>query len=310
MNERWEEICARLCLLTDAGTGYGEGRSPMTRAAVRDMIDKGILEALVLRQTQGVSEQRIELAEALLGRVRRVYALLEEYEAQGYKGMLPQDEHWPPELRKMGKKMPLFLFAKGNAELLTRDKIAIAGSRDIMPNTVKLAQRIGRQLAHEGVTMVSGGARGIDTAVQDAALSEGGSMILIPARAAHELLRRSTIRRALDDGRLLVLCDTLPDAPFTAAKALARNNIIYSLGAAALVLASRERRGGSWHGATDCMLAKWTPVYVTDDGGPDMAGNRLLLTCGAKRFDEGMLFRDLIDKIRRDHPQQISMLDI
>ncbi len=293
MNERWEEICARLCLLTDAGADWFDKSRPMTRLAVRQMIDEGVLRALVLRHELG-DEKRMERAEERLTRVRRVFELLEEYEAQGYAGMLPQDERWPKELAKMGKKMPLFLFAKGNFDLLKRDKIAIAGSRDITLPTQAMAVRIGRRLAREGITMVSGGARGIDTLVQDAALEEGGTMILVPAFPAPKLLKRTTLMKALEDGRLLVLCDTLPDSPFTAEKALMRNNIIYSMGGAALVLASRALHGGSWHGATDCLKGGWTPVYVTDDGSADMAGNRKLLELGAKLYREDMMLRGIL----------------
>ena len=307
MNERWEEICARLCLLTEAGEDWFAPGRPMTRLAVRNMIDEGVLRALVLRHAQQ-DEAQMERAEAMLSRVRRVFDLLEEYEAQGYIGMLPQDARWPAPLARLGRKMPLFLFVRGNLTLLRRDKIAIAGSRIIAYKTQMMAARIGRRLAREGITMVSGGAQGIDIAVQDAALEEGGSLILVPARTAPEVLKRNSARRALEDGRLLLLCDTLPDSPFTAAKALTRNNTIYALGDAALVLASRAGRGGSWHGATECLRGGWTPVFVTDDGGADMAGNRLLLARGAQRYEESVPLAEMIRVARAQHAQRAASL--
>jgi len=78
----------------------------------------------------------------------------------------------------------------------------------------------------------------------------------VPAMPASRVMESKTICSALECGKLLLVCDTLPDEPFSAAKALSRNHTIYALGDASLVVAAREGKGGSWRGATECLRGK------------------------------------------------------
>ena len=90
---------------------------------------------------------------------------------------------------------------------------------------------------------------------------------------------------ALQTGRLLLLSETLPDAPFSAARALARNHTIYALGKNAIVVAARNGVGGSWRGATAGLCGNFSSVYVPDGDGADFEGNRALFEYGARRID-------------------------
>ena len=69
---------------------------------------------------------------------------------------------------------------KGNAALLERRTVAVAGSREIAPATNDMAARLGAMLAGEGITMVCGGARGVDRASQDALLDADAPSLLVP----------------------------------------------------------------------------------------------------------------------------------
>ena len=101
--------------------------------------------------------------------------------------------------------------------------------------------------------MVCGGAQGVDTVAQKGVLEAGGSLVLVPAMPVHQLLREAYLADALKRDKLLIVCDTLPDEPFFAQKALSRNHTIYALGEAAVVVAARNGVGGSWQGAMDCL---------------------------------------------------------
>ncbi len=140
-------------------------------------------------------------------------------------------------------------------------------------------------MANEKLTMVCGGANGVDTTAQNAILDAGGNLIVVPAMSAEKVIRQEREKRALDEGRLLVLCDALPDSPFSSHKALGRDHTIYALGKAAIVVASRNGMGGSWHGATDCLKGGFSPVFAPDEPWADCDGNRALYDYGALPID-------------------------
>ena len=279
-----EQCCARLCLLTRAAW-TDDLPAPLTRLMLRTLLSAGALHGLVLRAVPGVSEALLARAARLLSRAKAVCLCLEAYRAQGYDVLLPEDALWPQRLQALGAQMPQFLFVRGNAQLLARRAVAVAGSRCVPEKTLLAARRVGRSLADEGLTLVCGGAQGVDTAVQNGLLEAGGSLVLVPARPASQLPGWQALSRALDDGRLLIVCDALPDDPFSPQRAIARNHTIYALGGAALVMAAREGVGGSWHGATDCLRGGYTPVFVPAQELDTVPGSRALHARGAQALD-------------------------
>lgn len=75
---------------------------------------------------------------------------------------------------------PVFLYVAGDVEACHReDTISVVGSRDARPVDVRLATRIVRDLASRGITVVSGGALGIDRAAHEAALEAGGETVTL-----------------------------------------------------------------------------------------------------------------------------------
>lgn len=74
---------------------------------------------------------------------------------------------------------PLALFVRG--ELLERDEyaVAIVGTRRATPYGIRMAERLGRELAANGITVVSGMATGIDSAAHRGALEAGGRTIAV-----------------------------------------------------------------------------------------------------------------------------------
>jgi len=88
------------------------------------------------------------------------------------------DEAYPASLREIYDP-PIVLYVKG--ELNTKDKNAVAmvGSRQTTHYGIETARKLAYQLAYVGVTVVSGGARGIDTAAHQGALSAKGRTVCV-----------------------------------------------------------------------------------------------------------------------------------
>lgn len=84
-----------------------------------------------------------------------------------------------PELLRHIYDPPVVLYVKG--ELLPKDKnsVALVGSRLTTHYGIEMARKLSYQLAYLGVTVVSGGARGIDTAAHQGALSGKGRTIAV-----------------------------------------------------------------------------------------------------------------------------------
>lgn len=75
--------------------------------------------------------------------------------------------------------MPKALWLRGDESLLSAPTVAIIGSRDCSPEGIKRAQQLARDLAKAGVVVVSGLAKGIDTAAHKAAIDAGGRTIAV-----------------------------------------------------------------------------------------------------------------------------------
>ena len=74
---------------------------------------------------------------------------------------------------------PLILFARGRTELLGRTSLGVVGTRRPTPYGMAATERLTGELARTGMVIVSGMARGIDTAAHKAALAAGGDTIAV-----------------------------------------------------------------------------------------------------------------------------------
>ena len=88
------------------------------------------------------------------------------------------DPEYPGPLREIYDPPPV-LYIRGRLLPADLRGIALVGSRLSTPYGVETARRLAYQLAYAGVTVVSGGARGIDTAAHQGALSSGGRTIVV-----------------------------------------------------------------------------------------------------------------------------------
>src|SRR5262249_10764466 len=88
------------------------------------------------------------------------------------------DPRYPELLREIFDP-PILLFAKGRVELLNSLLLGVVGTRRPTPYGVAACERLSGELARAGLGIVSGLARGIDTAAHKAALAAGGDTIAV-----------------------------------------------------------------------------------------------------------------------------------
>jgi DNA processing protein len=88
------------------------------------------------------------------------------------------DSRYPQALREIFDP-PVVLFVRGRVELLQSLAVGVVGTRRPTPYGLAVAERMSGDLAHAGLTIVSGMARGIDTAAHKGALARDGATIAV-----------------------------------------------------------------------------------------------------------------------------------
>lgn len=94
----------------------------------------------------------------------------------GVSVLCHEDEYFPESLKKIDDA-PLFLFAKGNFNALTRKSLAVVGTRSVTNEGKWACDHLLPDLIKAGFTIVSGMAAGIDTIAHKSALENGGATI-------------------------------------------------------------------------------------------------------------------------------------
>ncbi len=100
-------------------------------------------------------------------------------EERGVRMVTITDEEYPSFLRRMSDP-PIVLYVRGNWVERDSDRsVSIVGTRQASPYGLTTARRFARELADAGCTIISGLARGIDTAAHLGALDAGGRTIAV-----------------------------------------------------------------------------------------------------------------------------------
>lgn len=176
-------------------------------------------------------------------------------EMHGIRVFTLADDDYPYRLRQCPDR-PLLLYAKGNVHPSDGHIVSIVGTRRASERgkelTSALVRDLSRQLEH--VTIVSGGAYGIDIAAHRAAIQYGVPTIIIPAHGLdriYPMQHRPDAIAALEHGGLLT--EYISGTEPVAGNFVQRNRIVAGLADAVVVVESRAKGGSliTAHMATD-----------------------------------------------------------
>lgn len=188
-------------------------------------------------------------------------------------------EDFPTALVQDGKPLMPVIFYKGNKALLYEDGVGMCGSRNVSAAGLNAADKCGATVSSMGLTVVSGYAKGVDTATHLAALKNGGNTVIVLAEGFDYFRIKRDFAKDFDLSRTLVLSQFAPSQTWQAHAAMARNAIIYGLSKSLLVIEAGERGGTLAAGEGALNLGR--PVFVVDFGDQTPEGNRILLRKGA-----------------------------
>ena len=97
-----------------------------------------------------------------------------------------QDDKYPPALREIHDP-PMVLYVRGEITERDRHAVAVVGSRKASHYATECAKKLSFQMAYAGLTVISGLARGIDTAAHQGALAAKGRTLAVIGAGLGEL---------------------------------------------------------------------------------------------------------------------------
>jgi len=178
------------------------------------------------------------------------------------------DSDYPRRVKaRLKEDSPAILYGCGEIGLLESGGLAVVGSRHIDETLIEYTRAIGHLSAEAGITVVSGGAKGIDQAAMRGALEAGGKVIGVLGDSLEKTAMNREHRDLLIEGQLVLVSPYDPSAGFNVGHAMQRNKVIYALADASLVVSSDVNKGGTWAGATEQLdKLRLVPVYVRSTG--------------------------------------------
>ena len=147
--------------------------------AVRHLRSAGGVFAASLTELEGAGLPAAAAQFVFHGRARK--AAEEEMQRvaeQGATLLSAEDEAYPERLLEIYDPPPV-LWVRGNAEALNQPGIAVVGTRHPSPYGAGMAEMLSRELARRGLAILSGMARGVDTAAHKGALEAGGLTVAV-----------------------------------------------------------------------------------------------------------------------------------
>ena len=242
---------------------------------------------------------------ALLGRGVVLGIAMEKWQRAGIWVLCRMDEDYPVKLKdRLKEHAPPILYGCGNHKLLKADSVAVVGSRKATEDDLQFTAALGANLAKSGKTVVSGGARGIDTAAMLGAIQAEGTVIGILSDSLLRMSASQQYRKALLQKNLVLISPYFPEATFSVGNAMGRNKFIYCLANHAIVVHS-GRDGGTWNGALENLKKQWVPLWVkrSDD---KQSGNYELVNQGGRWLPDNILSEGIAQLDTPSYKQQTA----
>jgi len=178
--------------------------------------------------------------------------LLDHCGELGLKVLVWDDPDYPPRLKELPSPPPV-LYLRG--AMIAEDGLAVAivGTRKATAYGKEVTRMFASALAANGITVVSGMARGIDAEAHVSALDRNGRTLAVLGCGADVVYppeHGRLVKRIADSGA--ILSDYPPGTPPDAANFPPRNRIIAGLALATLVIEAGEQSGAlltAWYAA-------------------------------------------------------------
>ena len=212
---------------------------------------------------------------------RRAWGAKGVPELSAHRTLAPDDPQFPAQLRRIPDPPPC-LWIRGAMHAEDALAIAIVGSRRATPHGLALAERLAGDLAARGVTVVSGLARGIDSAAHRGALAVGGRTLAVLGSGVDRVYPPENRRLAAEiAARGAVLSQFAPGMPALAHHFPIRNRVIAGLALGVVVVEAAEASGSLITAGHAGDLGREIMAMPGPAGAPSSRGAHHLIRDGA-----------------------------
>ncbi|MBD3379918.1 MAG: DNA-protecting protein DprA [Candidatus Omnitrophica bacterium] len=263
---------------------------------IESVEDPADIFGLSEEQITGITGRRFSSGRAL-GSIRSSREYLDELdymEAEKIRPLAYTDADYPDSLRYLHDPPPV-LFVKGDILPADRNSVAVVGSRKCSLYGLRTAGDLARELALEEVTVVSGMARGIDSAAHEGALKAGGRTIAVMGSGFRNLYppESGKLAERIAYSGCVVTEHTSGKGP-SREHFPRRNRIISGLSKGVLVVEARRRSGALI--TAELALEQGKDVYAVPGriDTPASYGTNALIKDGARPVTG---IRDILDDL-------------
>lgn len=238
-------------------------------------------------EVPGLKEhERNALSHKNLSSARKALDDCEEY---GFRIMTLHDGDYPSRLKNIPDP-PLVLYIRGRLPVMDEEvAVAIVGTRKCTPYGIKAAERMGYELARHGCTVVSGLARGIDTAAAKGALRAGGHVVGVVGTGL-DIIYPSENKQLFEDVAMMgaLISEYPPGAPAKREHFPQRNRIMSGISVGVAVVEAPHKSGALITAAHALEQGRDVFALPGNVDSPACEGSNLLLREGAILVTSGM----------------------
>ncbi len=200
-----------------------------------------------------------------------------------------------PDLLASIDDAPILLSARGNVELLSDPQLAIVGSRHASRQGVNIAKDFAQHLSHQGLTITSGLAVGIDAAAHQGGLQGLGKTVAVIGTGLDRIYPASnqTLARQIAEEGLMISEFPLGTPPL-AFNFPRRNRIISGLSVGTLVVEAALKSGSLITARTAIEQGREVFAVPGSINNPQAKGCHQLIKQGAKLVESG---QDIFDEL-------------
>ena len=293
------------------------GIGPTLLVSIAKILEAENLNPEMLPRNQSdLSEQFPKLAKILNGKIRaedreEVYAAYKQLKDRGINIIYPGHPDFPPHLLEIAP----ILFVKGQLKRLLSDSVAIVGARNVSDKGIHIARKLAGDLASEGINVVSGYAKGVDSEAHLGALEAEGTRTLVLPNGINQLRQKNAFKKFNWDQDVLAVSQFDPDTKWIARNAMVRNKLVCALSKAIVVIESGPERNaqGKMSGtfnAAKTALSMGLPLFVLNpnclDNVPE--GNAALIELGGYSLNPANGAKEIVERtfVKTAEPDPIA----